>query len=55
MAEFHNFYYDSASGQCKEFIYGGCDGNENRLKKIGECQKACQKIDNGNKERPHQQ
>ncbi|MGB1104421.1 MAG: BPTI/Kunitz domain-containing protein [Crocinitomicaceae bacterium] len=20
------YYYDSASGECKEFIWGGCDG-----------------------------
>ena len=35
------FYYNSAAGQCEEFIYGGCGGNENNFKTIDECQKNC--------------
>ena len=35
------FYYDKRDGQCKEFIYGGCRGNENNFKDMEECEKQC--------------
>lgn len=36
------YHYDRQSGQCKQFIYGGCDGNENRFSTIEECEKSCE-------------
>nr|XP_042897680.1 papilin [Parasteatoda tepidariorum] len=38
---FPKFYYDAKTGQCTEFIYGGCDGNENRFDTKEECLKKC--------------
>ncbi|KAG0713547.1 Papilin [Chionoecetes opilio] len=35
------FYYDSQDGACKRFLYGGCDGNENRFKTREECENKC--------------
>ncbi|KAG5441363.1 KappaPI-actitoxin-Avd3e [Clonorchis sinensis] len=35
------FFFNSTSGACEHFIYGGCGGNENRFETIGECEQAC--------------
>uniref|UniRef100_A0A6B0V1G4 Putative bpti/kunitz family of serine protease inhibitor n=1 Tax=Ixodes ricinus TaxID=34613 RepID=A0A6B0V1G4_IXORI len=35
------YYYDNNTLQCRQFIYGGCDGNANRFATIEECKKAC--------------
>ena len=35
------FFYNSASGQCEKFVYGGCQGNANNFKSLEECQNAC--------------
>jgi len=35
------YYFDQASGQCKQFIYGGCQGNGNSFPTLKECQKTC--------------
>lgn len=40
-AAFTRYYYNSKTGQCEEFIYGGCEGNENNFEKMRQCQKAC--------------
>lgn len=36
-----NFFFNSTSQQCEQFIYGGCGGNENRYETIDECRKTC--------------
>ena len=36
-AAFRRYFYNSTSGQCESFIYGGCLGNDNNFK----TQKAC--------------
>lgn len=36
------WYYDSSSGECKTFIYGGCRGNNNRFATKTACERMCQ-------------
>ncbi|VDM73267.1 unnamed protein product [Strongylus vulgaris] len=33
--------YDPAKGECVEFVYGGCEGNENNFQTKESCEKAC--------------
>ncbi|CAH3030952.1 unnamed protein product [Pocillopora meandrina] len=33
-AAFSRYYFNSAVGECKEFTYGGCQGNENNFKTL---------------------
>lgn len=35
------YYFDQASGQCKAFIYGGCQGNGNNFLRLKDCETAC--------------
>ncbi|CAH3137112.1 unnamed protein product [Pocillopora meandrina] len=35
------FYYNSDTGECEQFIYGGCDGNANNFDTKEECEKKC--------------
>ncbi|XP_068233899.1 cell division protein ZipA-like [Palaemon carinicauda] len=35
------FYFDPLSGSCDCFIYGGCQGNNNRFGTLEECQTTC--------------
>ncbi|GIX72449.1 carboxypeptidase inhibitor SmCI [Caerostris extrusa] len=41
---FPMWYYDESSMDCKEFVYGGCDGNGNRYGSKAECLKSCAHI-----------
>lgn len=41
MAAFHSYYYDHESNACKEFVYGGCGGNNNRFISQEECLAEC--------------
>ncbi|WP_437936587.1 BPTI/Kunitz domain-containing protein [Sorangium sp. So ce341] len=36
------YWHDPSSGVCVPFIYGGCEGNENRFESLQACQEACQ-------------
>lgn len=45
-AAFRRFFFDGTTGDCKEFMYGGCEGNENNFRTIEECQKICAKGSN---------
>ncbi|XP_036145237.1 papilin isoform X3 [Monomorium pharaonis] len=38
---FRKYYYESNVRVCREFIYGGCDGNANRFSTISECESIC--------------
>jgi len=40
-ASFPRFYYDLNMKKCKEFIYGGCGGNDNNFKTKDECEATC--------------
>lgn len=36
-------YFDTETKTCKDFIWGGCDGNENRFRSTEDCEKVCAK------------
>ncbi|XP_037273647.2 PI-actitoxin-Aeq3b-like [Rhipicephalus microplus] len=40
-ASFVRWYFDVTAGECKQFIYGGCGGNQNRYETMRECEIAC--------------
>lgn len=40
-AAFPRFYYDVTNQTCKQFIYGGCGGNDNNFKTQEECEASC--------------
>ena len=35
------YSYNSVTGQCEEFQYGGCVGNRNRFMRIEQCEEEC--------------
>ena len=35
------WYFNNNTGQCTQFTFGGCDGNENNFNKKEECEKRC--------------
>ena len=35
------YFYNSTSGRCEVFYYGGCSGNENKFMSIEECNQRC--------------
>ncbi|CAI5778610.1 papilin-like isoform X2 [Podarcis lilfordi] len=39
------YYYNPATKTCEVFVYGGCEGNENRFESLSECEHACKKPD----------
>ncbi|XP_065341360.1 thrombin inhibitor hemalin-like [Cloeon dipterum] len=41
LAAFARFAYDPEKGDCVEFLYGGCGGNQNNFRTRGECLKKC--------------
>ena len=38
---FPRFFYSKESGECENFLYGGCSGNENNFKFKEECERQC--------------
>ena len=40
-ANFPKWYFNFADGECQQFTYGGCGGNENRFDSQQECQNTC--------------
>ena len=43
-AAFRRFYFNSETGECQTFIFGGCGGNENNFETMEECMKTCSKV-----------
>ncbi|KAL3863774.1 hypothetical protein ACJMK2_005509 [Sinanodonta woodiana] len=41
------WYYDTENNKCKEFMYGGCDGNDNRFDDEMSCMQICNVEGNG--------
>ncbi|CAL1290550.1 unnamed protein product [Larinioides sclopetarius] len=37
-----NYYYNRFTGECHEFIFGGCLGNNNNFETLEECQEFCE-------------
>lgn len=35
------FFFNVHTQQCEEFIYGGCEGNQNRFESLEECKEKC--------------
>jgi len=44
-AYFRKYYFNSATGKCTKFVYGGCGGNANRFDTKEECQERCEDSD----------
>ena len=42
-ALFPRYFYNATSETCEEFIFGGCDGNENNFETLDECRNECEK------------
>ncbi|XP_042899599.2 uncharacterized protein [Parasteatoda tepidariorum] len=40
-ANLQRFYYDAREKTCKQFTFGGCNGNNNNFMSNSECQKKC--------------
>lgn len=38
---FPRYYFDKATGSCKRFVYGGCQGNGNNYLTLSNCNRAC--------------
>ncbi|VDO28023.1 unnamed protein product [Haemonchus placei] len=41
---FQRFAFDTESGECRPFTYGGCGGNGNNFATLAECRIKCQKV-----------
>ncbi|XP_043545876.1 tissue factor pathway inhibitor 2 [Chiloscyllium plagiosum] len=43
-ASFVRYFYNFTTGQCEQFIFGGCFGNDNNFNDISSCQNECKPI-----------
>lgn len=44
MAYHEKYYFNSYTAKCEKFIYGGCDGNDNRFDSLDECEHTCHSL-----------
>ena len=40
-ASMPRYFFNSKSGKCELFTYGGCSGNRNNFESASECEKKC--------------
>ena len=40
-AAFDRYFHNATSGRCERFVYGGCEGNDNRFDSQEECEQTC--------------
>lgn len=40
-AAYPKIFYNSNTGKCEPFVYGGCGGNANRFDTVAQCQQTC--------------
>mmetsp|Transcript_25913 Transcript_25913/g.42352 ORF Transcript_25913/g.42352 Transcript_25913/m.42352 type:complete len:146 (+) Transcript_25913:1320-1757(+) len=40
-AHIPRYFYNPATGQCEQFFYGGCMGNENNFQTVAKCESEC--------------
>ena len=38
------YFHNATSGRCEMFVYGGCQGNDNRFTTLELCQQACSRL-----------
>ena len=38
---FQSWFFNARIRKCQKFIYGGCDGNDNRFETLQSCQRLC--------------
>lgn len=48
------WYHNHSSGDCEEFTYSGCDGNQNNFESKGACDTECAKWHEEHKDHHHQ-
>ncbi|XP_059251725.1 tissue factor pathway inhibitor 2 isoform X1 [Mustela nigripes] len=44
-ALFRRYYYDRLTQTCRQFFYGGCEGNANNFRTLEDCDEACGRIE----------
>ena len=42
-ARLRRYHFNSTSGRCETFVFGGCQGNENNFRRRRDCRKTCRK------------
>ena len=45
LAAFPRYFFNSESGECESFIWGGCQPNANNFVSLEECERACPAVD----------
>lgn len=48
-ANLPRYFYDAVIGECAQFTYGGCDGNENNFLTHQQCMQACKGVNSTSK------
>ncbi|MCL4140277.1 UNVERIFIED_CONTAM: hypothetical protein GTU68_000915 [Idotea baltica] len=41
-ASFKRYFYNASANQCQEFIFGGCQGNDNNFPSLESCKMECE-------------